>query len=198
MKQTPAARRSPAAGQADATQKTDTAALTLADLSALSRDDFSARLAGIFEHSLWIPERSWDARPFASVDALHSAMIQVVHAASEPERLALICAHPELAGKEAAQGTLTDASTQEQKGAGLDQCSAEELQRLRALNGAYRARFGFPFVIAVKGLSRYDIMDALEQRLHNEQSVERDTCLHEIGKIARIRLDALLNQGPGA
>jgi 2-oxo-4-hydroxy-4-carboxy-5-ureidoimidazoline decarboxylase len=172
--------------------------LTLDALSALSRDAFTTRLSGIFEHSPWIPERAWAARPFASVDTLHRAMMDVVSQATDAERLALISAHPELAGKEAARGTLTEASTQEQKGAGLDQCSADELQRLCALNAAYRARFGFPFIIAVKGLSRHDIMDALEQRLHNAPAMERDTCLREIAKIARIRLDALLDHGPGA
>ncbi|HWL27272.1 MAG TPA: 2-oxo-4-hydroxy-4-carboxy-5-ureidoimidazoline decarboxylase [Burkholderiaceae bacterium] len=176
---------------------TRASALTLNDLSALSRSDFATRLEGIFEHSPWIPERAWDARPFGSVDALHRAMIDVVDMATDEERLALISAHPELAGREAARGTLTQASAQEQKGAGLDQCSADELQRLCALNAAYRARFGFPFIIAVKGLSRHDIMDALEQRLHNAPAMERDTCLREIAKIARIRLDALLD-GPGA
>src|SRR5690606_36677491 len=100
------------------------------------------------------------------------------------EQLALITAHPELAGKEAAAGTLTSDSTSEQRGAGLDQCSPAELQRLRNLNAAYRARFGFPFVIAVKGRNRYQIMDAIEQRLHNEQGVEFDTCLDQIGQIA--------------
>jgi 2-oxo-4-hydroxy-4-carboxy-5-ureidoimidazoline decarboxylase len=174
------------------------AALTLDELSTLSRSNFTARLAGIFEHSPWIPERAWAARPFSSIDDLHRAMMDVVHSATEAERLALISAHPELAGKEAQRGTLTDASAQEQQGAGLDQCSADELQRLRAMNAAYRERFGFPFIVAVKGLSRYDIMDAMHQRLGNTPAAECDTCLREIGKIARIRLDALLNPGPGA
>jgi len=170
---------------------TQTPSLTLADLSGLSQAEFTARLAGIFEHSPWIAQGAWPARPFASVDALHAAMIAVVDAASPAERLALIAAHPELAGKEAAGGTLTDSSAHEQKGAGLDQCSADELARLRGLNAAYRQRFGFPFVIAVKGLSRHQIMDAVETRLNNDRETEFSTCLGEIGKIARFRLDAL-------
>lgn len=104
----------------------------------------------------------------------------------------LICAHPELAGREAAAGTLTSASTGEQRGAGLDQCSAAELQRLRSLDAAYRARFGFPFVIAVKGLSRYQIMDAIEARLEGDRATEFRACLAQIARIARFRLDALL------
>src|SRR3546814_8370527 len=111
---------------------------TLADVSALSQPDFTSCLEGVFEHSPWIPERAWAARPFASVDALHSAMVAVVNDAGQDEKLALITAHPELAGREAAGGTLTESSTHEQKGAGLNQCSAQELARLRTLNAAYR------------------------------------------------------------
>lgn len=170
--------------------------LTSADavqaLSALPRADFVARLGDIFEHSPWIAERAWAARPFADIDALHAAMVAAVEAAAEDEQLGLICAHPELAGKEAAAGTLTVASTGEQRGAGLDQCSADEIQRLRRLNAAYRERFGFPFVIAVKGLSRYQIMDAVEARLGNDRATEFRTCLAQIARIGRFRLDALL------
>ncbi len=169
-----------------------TASHKLAALSALSQAEFVSRLAGIFEHSPWIPERAWPARPFASIDALHAAMLAVLDAASDAEKLGLICAHPELAGKEASAGTLTVASTGEQRGAGLDQCSADELQRLRGLNAAYRERFGFPFVIAVKGLSRYQIMDAVEARLTHDRATEFAACLAPIGRIARFRLDALL------
>jgi 2-oxo-4-hydroxy-4-carboxy-5-ureidoimidazoline decarboxylase len=164
----------------------------LAALSAMPQAEFVAHLGDIFEHSPWIAERAWVARPFASIEALHAAMVAAVDHAAEAEQLGLICAHPELAGKEAAAGTLTAASTGEQRGAGLDQCSAEEIQRLRGLNADYRERFGFPFVIAVKGLSRYQIMDAVEARLNNERATEFRTCLEQIGRIARFRLDALL------
>ncbi len=167
-----------------------TLTMTLPELSALSQADFSQELGAIFEHSPWIPERAWTARPFADVDALHHAMVRVVQQADPAEQLALIAAHPELAGKEAAAGTLTDASTGEQRGAGLDQCSADELRRLRSLNASYRERFGFPFVIAVKGRNRYQIMDAIEERLHNDQATEFATCLDQISQIARFRLDA--------
>jgi 2-oxo-4-hydroxy-4-carboxy-5-ureidoimidazoline decarboxylase len=169
---------------------TITPTMTLNELCALPQSEFARELGAIFEHSPWIPERAWAARPFADVAALHQAMVRVVGQADPAEQLALITAHPELAGKEAAAGTLTDASTSEQRGAGLDQCSAEELQRLRRLNAAYRERFGFPFVIAVKGRSRYQIMDAIEERLHNDRDAEFDTCLDQIAQIARFRLDA--------
>lgn len=165
--------------------------IALAEISVLPQADFVARLGDIFEHSPWIPERAWTRRPFASVEALHNAMLDVLNTASVDEQLGLICAHPELAGKEADEGTLTTASTGEQRGAGLDQCSKEELQRLRDLNAAYRQRFGFPFVIAVKGLSRYQIMDAVVARLSNERNIEFHSCLREIAKIARFRLDAM-------
>jgi 2-oxo-4-hydroxy-4-carboxy-5-ureidoimidazoline decarboxylase len=169
-----------------------TQTLSLAALSALPRREFAARLGDVFEHSPWIAERAWAARPFASIDALHAAMLAVLDDASQPEQLALIRAHPELAGREAAAGSLTAASTGEQRGAGLDQCSAAELARLRELNAAYRARFGFPFVIAVKGLTRGQILAAMEARLHNDATPEFRACLAEIGKIARFRLEARL------
>ncbi|MBS0542920.1 MAG: 2-oxo-4-hydroxy-4-carboxy-5-ureidoimidazoline decarboxylase [Proteobacteria bacterium] len=164
----------------------------LAELSRLPQAEFVARLEGIFEHSPWIAERAWSAEPFGTIDALHAAMCLVVDTACKNEQLGLICAHPELAGKEAEAGTLTTASTGEQRGAGLDQCSKEELQRLRDLNKAYRERFGFPFVVAVKGLTRHQIMDRVEARLSNDRDTEFRTCLREIGKIARFRLDAIL------
>jgi 2-oxo-4-hydroxy-4-carboxy-5-ureidoimidazoline decarboxylase len=172
--------------------RTPTPSTTLAALSALPQAGFVTRLGAIFEHSPWIAERAWAARPYASVDALHAAMIAVLAGASEAEQLGLIRAHPELAGKEAAAGTLTAASSGEQQGAGLDRCSAEELARLRRLNAAYRARFGFPCVIAVKGLGRHQIMAAMEARLNHDEATEFRACLAEIGKIARFRLDALL------
>ncbi len=168
-------------------------ASALTELSALPQSQFTARLADIFEHSPWVAERAWDHRPFADLDALHAAMVAAMLAAPETEQLALIRAHPELAGKEAAAGVLTAASTGEQRGAGLDQCTAEELVRLRELNTAYRDRFGFPFIIAVKGLTRHQIMDAIAQRLQNDREIEFRTCLAQIAKIARFRLDALFS-----
>ncbi len=164
--------------------------MTLTELSSLTQAEFSRELGAIFEHSPWIPERAWAARPFATVDALHQAMMRVVQRADPAEQLALIAAHPELAGKEATAGTLTDASTSEQRSAGLDQCSATELRRLRQLNAAYRERFGFPFVIAVKGRSRHQIMDAIVNRLQNDREVELAACLDQIAQIARFRLEA--------
>lgn len=167
--------------------------LDLPALSNLGQGEFVACLANVFEHSPWIPGRAWPARPFATLDALHGALLEVLAAASDKEQLGLIRAHPELAGKEAAAGTLTLASTGEQQGAGLDRCSPEDLARLRRLNTSYRTRFGFPFVIAVKGLDRQQILAALETRLAQAPDEEFRTALAEIAKIARFRLEALLS-----
>ena len=162
----------------------------LQHLTALDQAAFTAQLADIFEHSPWVAQRAWSQGPFTTLDALHSAMVNVVEEATRDEQDALICAHPELAGKQAREGTLTNASTQEQRGAGLDACSAEELARLNTLNAQYREKFGFPFIIAVKGLDRHQIMAAMQARLANTPEHERRTCLQEIAKIARFRLEA--------
>lgn len=166
---------------------------SISTLSTLSQQDFKTILADIFEHSSWIPERAWNSRPFTSVDQLHTAMMKVLENATAKEQLDLICAHPELAGKEASSGTLTKSSTTEQQGAGLDQCSKEELERLRKLNFDYFEQFSFPFVVAVKDMSRYQIMDSVESRLQNQRDIEFATCLNEIGKIARFRLGVMLD-----
>ena len=148
-------------------------------------------LGGIFEHTPWIAEQAYSARPFANVEALHGAMIAVLASAPDDAKLALIRAHREHAGKEAAAGTMTADSVGEQASAGLDRCTPEELARLRAGNAAYREKFGFPFVMAVKSRSRHEILAALASRIGNTRDAEFERCLDEIGKIARFRLDAL-------
>jgi len=164
--------------------------ITLEALNRSSQADFIARLDGIYEHSPWIAERVFAARPFASRDALHAAMQRTMHGASHDEQLALIRAHPELLGKlEAAQ--LTEASRGEQAGAGLDRCTAAQKSRMQALNQAYREKFGFPFIVAVKGLGWAGIIEHIEARLGNTREVEFATALQEIGRIARFRLEAL-------
>jgi 2-oxo-4-hydroxy-4-carboxy-5-ureidoimidazoline decarboxylase len=170
--------------------------LTLSQLNRFSQAEFTQALGAVFEHSPWIANRAWAARPFESVNILHAAMVQVLNNASEQEKLALICAHPELAGKEAKAGTLTSESKSEQRGAGLDQCTAQELESLRNLNKRYREKFGFPFVVAVKGLTRNDILSAIAQRLENEKQEEFGRCLHEITKIALFRLQAQVSETP--
>jgi len=169
---------------------------TLASLSDARRDEFVRVLGGIFEHTPWIAERAYEARPFRSVDELHRAMLAALAPASREAKLALICAHPELAGKEAEAGSLTADSMGEQASAGLDRCTPAELARLRAANAAYREKFGFPFVTAVKGRSRREILAELASRVGGTRDAEFARCLGEIGKIARLRLDALLGPHP--
>jgi 2-oxo-4-hydroxy-4-carboxy-5-ureidoimidazoline decarboxylase len=167
-------------------------AASLAEINALDAAAFTARLGGIYEHSPWIAQRAWRQRPFASVQGLHAAMQDVVNAASRAEQLELIRAHPELAGRLAMAGQLTDASRSEQSAAGMNQCTPEEFALLQKLNAAYRGKFGFPFIVAVRGLTRAKIIANLQQRLDNTQEQELAACMQEIGRIARFRLQHLI------
>jgi 2-oxo-4-hydroxy-4-carboxy-5-ureidoimidazoline decarboxylase len=166
--------------------------LSLADMNRLSKQQFIEKLGSIFEHSPWVAEAAYASIPFNSVAQLHKAMQNIVDQSSIQQRLTLIRNHPQLAGKEASAGTLTDDSRKEQSNAGLDQCTALELAQLRELNLAYQQKFDFPFIIAVTGLNKTNIIDALALRLQSSPEVEFDTCLIEIAKIGRIRLNALL------
>src|SRR4029453_7941631 len=125
------------------------------------RDGFVETLGWIFEDSPWVAERTWTRRPFASLDALHEAMIDVVQQASEREQLALLRAHPDLGTR----ARISDASAGEQRGAGLDRLDEAEYERLQRLNGEYRRRFGFPFLFAIKGSTKDDVLTALEARV---------------------------------
>ena len=166
--------------------------MTLREINALDRAGFVAALGGIFERSPWIAEAAWERRPFASVDALHAAMLTVVHDAGEARQLALLRAHPELAGKAMVRNELTTDSTQEQAGAGLTQCTPAEFARLAALNARYSAKFGFPFILAVKGYNRAGILREFARRLDNDRATELGECLAQVAKITRFRLDALV------
>jgi len=160
--------------------------------SSLAR--FVELLGAVFEHSPWVAELAYPGRPFASRQELHQLMATEVKRAPEVQRMALLCQHPELAGKEADAGTLTDDSKREQAGAGLDQCSADELLMIKSLNQAYHTKFGFPFIIAVTGLDKFQIIAAMENRLNNSVEIEFDTAIGEVEKIARIRIDALIDE----
>lgn len=166
--------------------------LTLVDLNRMTTPDFVAALGAVFEHSPWVPERAAARSPFGSLDSLHGAMVLAMWAASESEKLALLRAHPQLAGKEADAGTLTAHSTSEQDSVGLTRLSAEEKAKIVTLNAAYLKAHGFPFIIAVKLRTKREIFAAFEQRLDNPRDIEFGTALAEVGKIARIRLEALL------
>ncbi len=159
------------------------------------RAGFVARFGGVFEHSPWIAETAFDRYGFDPDETaadVHRHMVAVLDDAKETAHLALIRAHPDLAGKLARAGELTEASRREQAGAGLDACSDEEFTRLTALNDAYKERFGFPFILAVKGRTRHDIIAAFERRLHNDRAAEIATAIAEIKKIALFRLQDML------
>lgn len=162
--------------------------IPLATLNSITAAEFSQLLQGIYEHSPWIAERAAAARPFASRFALLDAMQQVVASATLDEQLGLIRAHPELAGKAAVRGELTAESTREQAGAGLAHCSQEEFDRLHALNSAYNQRFGFPFILSVRGHDRASILQHFQRRAAADPDTERATALREIGRIAEFRL----------
>jgi 2-oxo-4-hydroxy-4-carboxy-5-ureidoimidazoline decarboxylase len=165
---------------------------TLNEINAMDQGAFTALLGDIFEHSPWVAERAWTARPFASVAALHAAMTESVRNASPAEQLALIRAHPELAGREAAAGTLTDSSTGEQKRLGFTALTRAEFERITAVNRSYREKFGFPCIVALKlHVDRTSVMDQMERRVANDPDTERRTALEQIAHIGRGRLSAL-------
>jgi len=153
---------------------------------------FIELLGGIFEHSPWVAKRVYARRPFADRTDLHRKMVDEVNSASLGRQLDLLCQHPELAGKEADTGSLTDASKREQAGAGLNQCSVEELAHIKHFNQAYREKFGFPFIIAVTGLDKLQIIAAMQKRLQHSSENEFATALGEVEKIGLIRLEALI------
>lgn len=165
--------------------------LTSARPSSLDLETFLAHYGDIFEHSPWVAEITWQqglAAQHDDADVLADTMGAVLKSAEIDRQLEVIRAHPDLAGKAALAGELTQDSTREQAGAGLDQCTPEEFERFQQMNQAYQDKFGFPFVIAVKGLDRHDILAAFETRLENDAATERQTAVNEIIKIARFRL----------
>ncbi len=166
---------------------------TLEQLNSASADAFVAALSGIFEHSPWVAVAAAQARPFASIEALHKTMSNAVETAGEHQQLALINAHPELAGKAAVRGELTEESTREQSGAGLNLCTQAEFDKLQSLNRAYREKFGFPFILAVRGYDRHGIIANFEARVNNSRADEMRASLDQIYRIARFRLDELID-----
>ena len=168
--------------------------LTIKELNAATTEDASAMLAGLHEHSPWIADRAIAQRPFKSLAHFKYCMTQILASAKREEQLGLIRAHPELAGKAMQSNALTAESTNEQNKAGLTQCSAEELQKIAALNKSYADKFGFPFILAVRGargtgLSKAHILATFERRLHNHPEFELQECLRQINRIVEIRLN---------
>ena len=171
--------------------------ITLADLNDASRDTFVAHLGGVFEHSSWVAERAYDRRPFASRDALHAAMVAAVEDAGPERQMALLRAHPELAGRAAVRGEMTEHSTREQGGSGLLDCSPEEFARLQELNRAYGKKFGFPFIVAVRGLDRAAIIEAFGRRLENSREAEMAEALRQIARITGLRIAGVVEETRG-
>jgi 2-oxo-4-hydroxy-4-carboxy-5-ureidoimidazoline decarboxylase len=160
----------------------------------MDKATFVAHYGGVYEHSAWIAEACFGAD--LNAGALSAAMKQQVEDAGEAKQLTLLRAHPDLAGKLAVSGDLTSESTSEQAGAGLDQCTAEEFERFQALNTQYQAKFQFPFILAVKGYQRADILDVFEKRVHNAYANEFREALDQVHRIAYLRLCAIDEENP--
>ena len=158
----------------------------------MSATEFVERFGGIYEHSPWVAERAASVLDDdASIEQLASVMADCVDNASVEQQLALIRAHPDLAGRAQIAGELTAESTEEQASAGLDRCTPEEYELFQSLNARYKDKFGFPFIMAVRGSNRMQILEAFERRLQHDYATEFETALGEIHKIARLRLDAM-------
>jgi OHCU decarboxylase len=170
--------------------------LTIVQVNDLNEEEFVGRFGSLYEHSPWIAERAWHKRPFGSLSELHGAFLRAMYAAPPERQLALIRAHPDLAGRVAIAGELTPESTKEQSSAGLDSLTPEEYEALTRLNRKYREKFGFPLVIAVREHTKETILADAAARLQHSRSEEIETALSEIAKIAYLRLQDLVEPAP--
>lgn len=166
--------------------------IKLADLNRLDRSAFTDALGNLFEHSPWIPEATWEQRPFATLQTLHQALVNTVEQASLEQQIALIQAHPDLAGKLAISGKLTAESVDEQQSAQLDQLTPELFEKISALNHTYREKFQFPFVICVKDHTQASIFKHFAERVGHDRAQEITTALNQISRIAWHRLQQTL------
>ncbi|MEM8808612.1 MAG: 2-oxo-4-hydroxy-4-carboxy-5-ureidoimidazoline decarboxylase [Cyanobacteria bacterium P01_G01_bin.38] len=162
---------------------------SISAINQMNQAEFVALLGAVFEETPEIARRAWCDRPFETISDLHQKMIAVVNTMPLTEQLALIQAHPDLGSR----AKMADASVQEQAGAGLNQLSPAEYARLQSLNDAYKDKFGFPFILAVKDHTKESILAAFETRLGNDKNAETQQALKEISQIARFRLDDLLD-----
>jgi 2-oxo-4-hydroxy-4-carboxy-5-ureidoimidazoline decarboxylase len=162
--------------------------MTIDEINSLSREQFVVKLGWVFERSPWVAERAWGMRPFSGLSHVHDAMKQAVNSASKEEQLELLRAHPDLGTR----ARVSAASAGEQSGAGLDNLSSDEYRQLSRLNTEYREKFGFPFLYAVKGSTKYDILQALERRLGNTVAEEFQQALEQVYRIALFRLQDLI------
>ena len=158
--------------------------MTLAELNTSDRGAFLDAIGWVFEHSPWVAEQVCDGRPYPSLEVLHRAMVSQVETAPATRQLALLRAHPDLGTR----ARISAASAVEQSGAGLDRLTPDEFERFERLNSAYRDKFGFPFLFAVKGSTKYDILQALERRIQAPPDAERQEALRQVYRIAEFRL----------
>jgi 2-oxo-4-hydroxy-4-carboxy-5-ureidoimidazoline decarboxylase len=166
--------------------------VSLALVNSMSHDEFVDAIGPVFEGPPWIAEAAWARAPFIDAGDLYAALCDVMYAATTAQQEELIRAHPDLVGRAALAGTLGRESTQEQAAAGLNTLSPEEIERFNALNKEYRERFDFPFVICARENKKESIMAGFAARMHNSREAEIAAALHEISKIARLRLADLL------
>lgn len=163
--------------------------MTIDQLNACDREAFIAAVGWVFEHSPWVAERAWPRRPFQSKAALLAGMVDVMMSASHDEQLTLLRAHPDLGSR----ARMSDASVGEQAGAGLDRLTADQYRQLTTLNATYRERFGFPFLLAVKGSTARDILDSLARRVSRDSDAEWQEALTQVSRIAALRLDSTID-----
>ena len=170
------------------------ACVRLEEANALDEREFVARFGGVFEHSPWVAQRVWKMRPFRTAEALHEAMMEAVVQANNDERLALVRAHPELAGAEAKEGTLTADSSSEQGRLGFLRLTSEEFQEMARLNQRYRERHGFPCIVALRlHATRASVLKEMERRASNDSIIELAKALEQIAHITRGRLASVLD-----
>jgi len=164
--------------------------MQIAELNKVEQTGFVNALGWVFENSPWVAARAWFRRPFSSLETLHAAMTAEVESAPEAEQLQLLRSHPDLGTR----ARMADASAAEQAGAGLDSLTAEEFEHLQQLNSTYKEKFGFPFLLAVKGSTKIDIMRSLEQRIGQPRDVEYREALRQVYRIAEFRLRETLEK----
>jgi len=162
---------------------------SLDQVNALSRKDFVAAFGDVAEHSPWVAEKAAAARPFADRRAMAAAFVEALLTAGEPEKLALIRAHPDLAGRAAIAGDLAEESRREQAAAGLGRLTVEEFGCFSALNDAYREKFRFPFILAVKGVDKQGILRSFEERIANDPEAEFANAIRQVAQIVAFRID---------
>ena len=168
--------------------------ITLDRINELDQEGFVSRYGSLFEHSPWVAEEAWESRPFGSVEEMWRAFEDAMYAAPRERQLDLIRAHPDLAGKAAVAGELTQESAREQASAGLDRLSPGEFEALTRMNRAYREKFGLPMVVCVREHTKVSILENVQSRLGNSRDEETRTALAEISKISHYRLLDLIDR----